>query len=504
MSVYLRAFNRRAAADASSLLFAVGTIAGIFLFLPGSGGYSLAWSVILGALLQLLFLFALPGRDAPEAGPGIHLSPRLPRLQPGEPQVCRPAGPGRAGCGAVPGPAPGRALRGLRYFTPARSPTCISPWRYSACPSPWSRAPPTAARCATSRARIAVFDRERTRKLLVEGFRNNLFLLAPLSILLIALANPIVSLLLERSQFSAPAVAGTTLALQFYAIGLMGWGLHTLTARIFAARLEGRSAMFLDLLLLAIQAPLAVLLARSPLGFAGIALATSVAYTVVGLLRVTVLERRLRREGDPPAGGELVSAVGKTLSACLLMVIAIIEAKFVFNRIQFNSRTMENIIFCVSLTFMGTAIYFFSSLLLKNTGILMFRKRSAAGRGKTPVSLLSPFRFLEAVAPNPDFYKAEYRYKISIYLVQLLLGSAQCRHQADRPVQGQGQGPLPDRHAAVRRGNGFLRRNALLALKAVNPWSEEIKTAAVAPAQGRLFRGARRRPGLPGPEHQRE
>ena len=56
MAVYLRAFARRAVADASALLFALGSILGIFLFLPGSGGYALAWGVLLGSLLQILFL----------------------------------------------------------------------------------------------------------------------------------------------------------------------------------------------------------------------------------------------------------------------------------------------------------------------------------------------------------------------------------------------------------------------------------------------------------------
>ena len=193
------------------------------------------------------------------------------------------------------------------------------------------------------------------------------------------------------------------------------------------------------------------------------------------MLRVTVLERRLRREGAPAAGGEMVSAVGKTLSACLLMVIAIIEAKFVFNRIQFNSRTLESIIFCVSLSFMGTAVYFLSSLLLKNTGILMFRKRSANGRGKTPVSLLSPFRFLETVAANPDFYKSEYRYKINIYLASPAWEMRNIGIKLIGLFKDKGKGPTWSTCWQSGRGNGFMRRNALLALKAVNPWSAEIK-----------------------------
>jgi putative peptidoglycan lipid II flippase len=474
MAVYLRAFGRRASANASSLLFAFGTIAGIFLFVPGSGGYALAWSVLLGSLLQILFLFAFLARTLARPAFEFSFRPAFRASSQVNRKYASELAP--AGLGAALAQAPPLVERFVGSMLQAGS---IS-YLYFAMEV--FRLPFTlVSRTANNRTQrnlpgqAGLFDRERSRALLVEGFRNNLFLLAPLSILLIALANPVVSLLLERSQFSAQAVAGTALALQFYAIGLMGWGLHTLTARIFASRLEGRSAMILDLLLLVIQAPLAVLLARSPLGFAGIALSASIAYSALGLLRVAVLERRLRGEGAAPAGGELVSAVGKTLSACVLMVIAIIEAKFVFNRIQFSSRTMESVIFCVSLSFMGTAVYFLSSLLLKNTGILMFRKRSAVARGKTPVSLLSPFRFLETVAANPDFYKAEYRYKISIYLAG---SSWEVRNVGIKLIglfKDKGKAPYLVDMLQSGRGNGFLRRNALLALKAVNPWSDEIK-----------------------------
>jgi len=157
------------------------------------------------------------------------------------------------------------------------------------------------------------------------------------------------------------------------------------------------------------------------------------------------------------------------------MVIAIIEAKFVFNRIQFNSRVVENIIFCVSLTFMGTAVYFLSSLLLKNTGILIFKKRGAAGRRPVPLSLLSPFKFLEVVGVNPDFYKSEYRYKVSLYLSS---PSWEVRNVGIKLIglfKDKGKVAYLVDMLSAQRGNGFMRRNALHALKAVNPWNEEIK-----------------------------
>ncbi len=474
MTVYLRAFGRRLAAEASGWLFAVAAVLGIGLFYHGSGPHALAWSILFASLLQILFL--LPFLAVTLARPGLEFSFR-PSFRASR-QVNRKYASriGPAGLGAALAQAPPLIERCVASALPMGSISAL----YFA--TEITRLPFTlVARAALNRslrdlpAPATQLDRERAQRLLVDGFRNNLFLLAPLSILLIVLAGPFVSLLLGRGHFGAAETAGTARVLQFYALGLTGWGLQSLTARIFASRLEARSAMVSDIALLALQLPLTVLLARSRLSVAGIALAASLAASVTGLGRVALLQRRLRREGAPPAFRELLSASGKTLSACLLMVIAVVEAEFVFQRIQFISGTLRSAMLCVSLAFMGTAVYFLASLLLKNTGILMFKKRRRGAGNGTPLSLLSPFRFLDAVAANPDFFKTEYRYKTSIYLSSR---SWEVRNAGIKLVglfKDRAKVPYLLDLLKSGRGNGFMRRNALQALKAINPWDDEIR-----------------------------
>ncbi len=474
MAVYLRAFGLRFAASASSLLFAVAAIAGIFLFLPGSGAAALGWSLLFASCLQVLFL--LPFLALTLSRPGLEFSFR-PSFRASS-QVNRKfaARLGPAGIGAALAQAPPLIERFVAAALPAGSVSFL----YFA--SEVSRLPFTlVARAVQGRVQrdlslpSSLPDRERVRRLLVEGVRNNLFLLAPLSILLVVLAEPFVSLLLGRGHFGPQEVRGAARVLQFYAAGLIGWGLQALTARLFAARLEGGRAMLFDLLLLAAQLPLALALSRTALGAAGVALATSLAATLLGLMRVAALQLQLRREGGAPAAGEMVGAALKTLSACLLMVIAILEARFVFQRIDFRSHALESAILCVSLAFMGTAVYFLSSLILKNTGILMFRRRRRPARGGTPLSLLSPFRFLDAVSADPDFHKAEYRYKISIYLSS---PSWEVRNVGIKLIGlFRDRSKVPYLLSLLRQGraNGFMRRNAVQALKAVNAWSDEVR-----------------------------
>lgn len=469
---YLRFFSRSASVHLAALLYAAGTILGIFLF-RSAGLFSLAYGVLFGCLLQILFLapFLLKAIFRPSLEFSYRPSLKIHSVA-GRKYATQLA---PVGLGEVLSRSPSLVDKFLA------SSLRVGSLSYLYFAMEIFRLPFVLLSRAINRTvfrdfseSAALADKSKAKKLFIDGIRINLFLLAPVSILMVTLANPIVSLLLERFHFSSQAVASTALALQFYSIGLIGWGIHALTTRIFAARLENRTSLFLDFFLLAFHVPLVILLSRPPLQFAGIALATSISYLIFALVRVAVIMRKLRHDGVTVAYGEIISAAGKTLSACLLMVIAIIEAKFVFNRIQFNSRTSESIIFCVSLTFMGTAVYFLSSLIFKNTGILIFKKRSGRRPG-VPVSLLSPFRFMDAVAANPEFYRPEFRYKINLYLsnpnweiknigiklIGLFKDKSKSAYLVDMLAAGQ--------------GNGFMRRNALLALKAVNPWNQEIK-----------------------------
>ena len=242
MATYLQAFNRFAAADASTLVFALGSILGM---LPAPARQRLLRPGLRHAVRRPAadpFPAAFPAEDLPPAGAGILLpagpsrstAPSAANTSPS----CR-----RSGLGAFLSQSAdaGRKIPGLFPAPAARYPTCISPWKSSACPLPWSPAPIDQVVCKDFSEHTALFDNDKTKKLFIDGMRINLFLLAPLSILIIVLANPLVSLLLERFHFSALAVASTALALQFYAIGLIGWGIHSLTTRIFAARLEKRT-----------------------------------------------------------------------------------------------------------------------------------------------------------------------------------------------------------------------------------------------------------------------
>jgi hypothetical protein len=124
---------------------------------------------------------------------------------------------------------------------------------------------------------------------------------------------------------------------------------------------------------------------------------------------------------------------------------------------------------------MGTAVYFLSSLLFKNSGILFFKKKNTDAKNQVPLSLLSPFKFLEVASADPDFFKNEYRYKINIYLAH---GAWEIRNIGLKLIglfKEKSKGAYLVNMLSAAGGNGFMRRNALQALKAINYWNPEVR-----------------------------
>jgi putative peptidoglycan lipid II flippase len=134
---------------------------------------------------------------------------------------------------------------------------------------------------------------------------------------LILLRTPIVHLFFEHGTFTAHDTAETALTVLCYSVGLWAFGGVRIVVAAFYSLQDTRTP--------AISAAIAVvanilfsLALMSPLGAAGLALATALAAMVNGGILVAVLNRRL--------GGIEWGAVGRSslqiLMACVPMVIA--------------------------------------------------------------------------------------------------------------------------------------------------------------------------------------
>jgi murein biosynthesis integral membrane protein MurJ len=294
LAAVLKAFNHYALPANASIMFNVGVMAGVGLY-PAFGIAALGWGVLLGGLGQVLI--QLP----PLFGPGIRQghgfrltrglnlrSPGLRRVGRVTPNVLADTSITKAGEvvdvtiasllaeGAISALAFGRTLFLLPFGLIAQTVNTVLLKELS--------------------EGMATQDGRFTRRLMIGGINWTVFLLLPVSAAMVILAEPIVRALLQYGSFGPEQVPKVALALQCYAAGLVGWGLVSLTGRFFAARGQMGLGTLTNLLALACSVSLSLALAKTRLGFAGIALASSATFSLAALLRLALLNRSLREE----------------------------------------------------------------------------------------------------------------------------------------------------------------------------------------------------------------
>ena len=149
------------------------------------------------------------------------------------------------------------------------------------------------------------------------GLRMILFIIVPAMLGLILLRTPIVHLFFEHGTFTAHDTAETALAVLCYSVGLWAFGgVRIIVAAFYSLQDTKTPAISAGI---AVAANLLFSLAlMSPLGAAGLALATALAAMVNGGILVAVLNRRL--------GGVEWGAVGRSslriAVACVPMAVA--------------------------------------------------------------------------------------------------------------------------------------------------------------------------------------
>ncbi len=475
---YFKAFNRFGIAEASTFFFSLGTIIGIMAYYHSSGLYSMAYGVLIGGVMQIIFLLIFAVKTFRIKSLQFSYRPVLKLKSPFNKKYYSQLVPISMDVvlfrtadvvGKMLASGIGEGIIAFLHFSLIlfQLPfSIVTQFINSKILNILSE-------------QIAFFDKKRVKQLFIDGIIINLFMFTPISVLIIFLANPLVSVLLERGNFTQANVAGTALALQYYALGLIGWGLHTLTIRFFKARGETKTSIAIHFLMISVNILLSVLLVKTFLSFKGLALATSISFTIFAMVRIGVLKRKLAREDIIIRYKDMMGSIFKTFMAALLMVIILFQAQSLFNKMKFGvSPFVENLVLLISLSFIGISVYFLASLMLKNTGLLAFKKKTKRG-GDVPISMLSPFRFLEKVSKNPDIYRDDYFYKINIYLfstgwevrnigiklIGLFKDSSKVNYLVDLLKSGE--------------GNGFMRRNAVQALKTFGNWNAEIKNLMI-------------------------
>jgi putative peptidoglycan lipid II flippase len=135
-------------------------------------------------------------------------------------------------------------------------------------------------------------DEAAVRSTLADGLSLMLVLNVPATVGLIVLSHPIVRVIFERRAFLPSDTLATAAALQYYAVGLLGYSIVRIASPTFYALGDSRTPVHISAAAVLVNAVLNVALAGL-LGYRGLALGTSIAalFNAVGLL--WLLHRRL-------------------------------------------------------------------------------------------------------------------------------------------------------------------------------------------------------------------
>jgi putative peptidoglycan lipid II flippase len=143
----------------------------------------------------------------------------------------------------------------------------------------------------------------------------------PAAVGLFVLAQPLVATIFYRGQFDANAVRMTALALQAYAIGLVGFSFVKILAPAFFAREDTRTPVRIGIISLLVNLVLSIASAwyLTGIGFAGPHVGLAGATSAAALLNAWLLYRGVRRDGVLTHARGWAAFAGRALIANVAM-----------------------------------------------------------------------------------------------------------------------------------------------------------------------------------------
>ncbi|MBQ7758307.1 murein biosynthesis integral membrane protein MurJ [Anaerotignum sp.] len=149
-----------------------------------------------------------------------------------------------------------------------------------------------------------------------------IFLLIPMTVGLMALAEPIVTLIYKRGAFDMLATELTSKALFFFALGMVGYGVQNILSRAFYANQDGKTPFYSGLVSIVINAVLCWLLLK-PMGIGGLALAAAVSSTAAAAVLMIPAVKQYPDILDK----SLIGQIGKMFLAAVGMLVLVVGCR---------------------------------------------------------------------------------------------------------------------------------------------------------------------------------
>ena len=207
---------------------------------------------------------------------------------------------------------------------------------------------------------------------LYSSLRYILFLIIPASVGLILLREPLVSLLLQRGEFTEAATDITASALLFYSIGLFAHsGLEILSRGFYALR-DTRTPVALALLSMVLNLLFSLAL-KGPLEQDGLALAMSLATAIEATLLFLILQRRLGG-ADARSLADFLLRTGAATGLMAAVVLAFLAGEHALDPLGAHT-AWESLLEAVGGAILGAAVFFLAAFALRSREAQGFWRR---------------------------------------------------------------------------------------------------------------------------------
>ncbi len=297
------------------VMLSVGVILGIIVLKPYIGMYSLAVGFVLGGILQFLIQIPVLIRASRRSNLQMKYVARAGKPEPELGEVGRQSG--WIFWQSVANKTVEVVDRVLASFLVPGSIAAL----YFA--QRLVQLPNSIIGLAVGRAGVTELNDQAQRKdwlafrtTVITGLRYNIACMLPLTVLVLALVGPITSVAFERGAFDRSSVNLTALAFAFYVLGLLGMGFWNLYSRIYPALAKNQIPLYSSLFCAVVNVVLSLLLVRTSLKHGGLALASSIAFTLNGTILFAAFNSELRRLGQKGIGwGDLGDTLVSTTVA---------------------------------------------------------------------------------------------------------------------------------------------------------------------------------------------
>lgn len=198
-------------------------------------------------------------------------------------------------------------------------------------------------------------------KSIITSINTVILIVIPISVGAIILSTPIVKILFQRGEFDARATYMTSVALVFYSIGMIGFGLRDILGKVFYSLQDTKTPMINGVIAMGLNITLNILFVKfTNMQLAGLAFATSIS----ALVTIILLFINLRMKIGPFGGKSIVIVFVKSILSALLMAIITIS---IYKNLSslLGLGTLKEILTLVISIVVGAFVYGISVVVLK-------------------------------------------------------------------------------------------------------------------------------------------